>query len=87
MIRVFILNDKKTCVNVDNDTDAQNLISQGAKEIKDLSIFKGYENLVSPTNTAVNDDGSITFIAPKKITFRTKIWKIIRTHNDHIKIW
>lgn len=66
MIRIFILNDNKTCVNIDNDADAQNLISQGAKEIKDLSIFKGYENLVSPANTVVNDDGSITFIAPKK---------------------
>ena len=64
MNRVFILD--KICLNVDNETDAQNLISQGAKEIKDLSIFKGYENLVSPTNTVVNDDGSITFTPPKE---------------------
>ena len=62
MNRVFILD--KICLNVDNETDAQNLISQGAKEIKDLSIFKGYESLVSPTNTVVNDDGSISFTAP-----------------------
>ena len=66
MNRVFILD--KICLNVDNETDAQNLISQGAKEIKDLSIFKGYESLVSPTNTVVNDDGSITFTAPKEKT-------------------
>ena len=66
MYRVFILD--KICLNVDNETDAQNLIRQGAKEIKDLSIFKGYENLVSPTNTVVNDDGSITFTAPKEKT-------------------
>ena len=64
MNRVFILD--KICLNVDNETDAQNLINQGAKEIKDLSIFKGYESLVSPTNTVVNDDGSITFTAPKE---------------------
>lgn len=64
MNRVFILD--KICLNVDNETDAQNLIRQGAKEIKDLSIFKGYESLVSPTNTVVNDDGSITFTAPKE---------------------
>ena len=64
MYRVFILD--KICLNVDNETDAQNLIRQGAKEIKDLSIFKGYESLVSPTNTVVNDDGSITFTAPKE---------------------
>ena len=64
MYRVFILD--KICLNVDNETDAQNLIRQGAKEIKDLSVFKGYENLVSPTNTVVNDDGSITFTPPKE---------------------
>ena len=64
MYKVFILD--KICLNVDNETDAQNLIRQGAKEIKDLSIFKGYENLVSPINTVVNDDGSITFTAPKE---------------------
>ena len=66
MYRVFILD--KICLNVDNETDAQNLINQGAKEIKDLSIFKGYENLVCPLNTVVNDDGSITFTAPKEKT-------------------
>ena len=66
MYRVFILD--KICLNTDNETDAQNLIRQGAKEIKDLSIFKGYESLVSPTNTVVNDDGSITFTAPKEKT-------------------
>lgn len=66
MYRVFILD--KICLNVDNEIDAQNLINQGAKEIKDLSIFKGYENLVSPINTVVNDDGSITFTAPKEKT-------------------
>ena len=66
MNRIFILD--KICLNVDNETDAQNLINQGAKEIKDLSIFKGYESLVSPTNTVVNDDGSITFTAPKEKT-------------------
>lgn len=64
MNRVFILD--KICLNVDNETDAQNLIKQGAKEVTDLSIFKGYENLVSPNNTVVNDNGSITFTAPKE---------------------
>ena len=62
MIRVFILD--KICLNVDNETDAQNLLEQGAKEVEDLSIFQGYENMVSPENTLVNDDGSITFTLP-----------------------
>ena len=66
MIRVFILNDKKTCVNVDNDTDAQRLIDNGAFEIQDLSVFNGHENLVSAENTVVNPkDMSVTFTYPE----------------------
>ena len=62
MIRVFILKDKKTCVNVHDDNKAQDLINDGAYEITDLSIFKGYEHTVSPLNTTVNPDGvSVTF--------------------------
>ena len=59
MIRVFIIN--KQCLNVDNDLDAENLLQQGAVEVKDLSIFKGYESIVSPLNTSVDDDGNIIF--------------------------
>lgn len=59
MIRVFILNNK--CVNVTSDFDVQRLESLGATEVKDLSIFKGYERFVSPLNTRVDDDGNITF--------------------------
>lgn len=62
MTRVFILKDKKTCVNVCDDNEAQDLINDGAYEIKDLSIFRGYERTVSPLNTTVNPDGvSVTF--------------------------
>lgn len=59
MIKVFILNNK--CVNVTSDFDVQRLESLGATEVKDLSIFKGYESFVSPLNTSVDDDGNITF--------------------------
>lgn len=59
MIRVFVLNNK--CVNVSSDFDAQRLESLGATEVKNLSIFKGYESEVSPLNTSVDDNGNITF--------------------------
>ena len=59
MIRVFILNNK--CVNVTSDFDVQRLESLGATEVKDLSVFKGYERYASPLNTNVDDDGNITF--------------------------
>ena len=59
MIRVFILNNK--CVNATSDFDVQRLESLGATEVKDLSVFKGYESFVSPLNTSVDDDGNITF--------------------------
>lgn len=59
MIRVFVLNNK--CVNVTSAFDAQRLESLGATEVKDLSIFKGYESEVSPLNTSVDNGGNITF--------------------------
>ena len=49
------------CVNVTSDFDAQRLESLGATEVKDLSVFKGYESFVSPLNTSVDDNGNITF--------------------------
>ena len=57
MIRVFILNNK--CINVTSDFDVQRLESLGATEVKDLSVFKGYESFVSPLNTSVDDNGNI----------------------------
>ena len=59
MIRVFILNNK--CVNVTSDFDVRRLESLGATEVKDLSVFKGYERYASPLNTNVDDDGNIIF--------------------------
>ena len=49
------------CVNVTSTFDARRLERLGAIEVKDLSIFKGFEKEVSPLNTIVNDDGTITF--------------------------
>ena len=78
MIRVFILKDKKTCVNVCDDNEAQDLINDGAYEIKDLSIFRGYERTVSPLNTTVNPDGvSVTFnFSEKKFLEELKQYKL-----------
>ncbi len=49
------------CVNVTSAFDAQRLERLGAVEVKDLSIFKGFEKEVSPLNTTVNEDGTVTF--------------------------
>lgn len=49
------------CVNVTSTFDARRLERLGAIEVKDLSVFKGFEKEVSPLNTIVNDDGTITF--------------------------
>lgn len=55
-------------LNVDNDADAQKLLEQGARELTTQEIaaagMTGYEHLVSPANTVVGDDGTITFTPP-----------------------
>lgn len=55
-------------LNVDNDSDAQKLLEQGARELTPQEIaaagMTGYEHLVSPANTVVGDDGTITFTPP-----------------------
>ena len=49
------------CVNATSTFDARRLERLGAIEVKDLSIFKGFEKEVSPLNTTVNGDGTVTF--------------------------
>lgn len=66
-MRIFIV-DKLVC-NVDNDADANNMISQGARELTPQEIaasgMTGYEHLVSPANTTVGEDGRIIFTPPE----------------------
>ena len=70
MIRIFVVDTEegKICVNVDNADDADRLLSEGARELSETEIeahgMAGFENHVSPANTTVHDDGSITFTPP-----------------------
>ena len=65
-MRIFIY--KNQCVNVDNDADAVRLLQQGARELTTEEIRKygmaGYEQYVSPMNTIINADGTVTFTPP-----------------------
>ena len=56
------------CCNVDNDADMQLLLDAGGVlltlgEIEAAGMI-GYENLVGPGNTAVGEDGNVTFAPP-----------------------
>ena len=65
-MRIFIFKD--VAVNVDNNDDAEALITQGARELTGEEIaaagMKGYEHLVGPDTVTVGDDGRITFTPP-----------------------
>lgn len=66
MNKVFIFG--LDAVNVDNEASAQPLLEQGARELSAKEIaaagMTGYENVVSPLNTVVHEDGSVTFTPP-----------------------
>lgn len=67
-MRIFVFENK--CLNMDNDIDAENLLQQGARELSTQEIYAygmtGYEQYVSPVNTIVNADGSVSFTTPVK---------------------
>ena len=66
MNRIFIYAD--IILNIDTDADAEKLLARGARELTEGEItaagMAGYEHLVSPENTVVGDDGTITFTPP-----------------------
>lgn len=66
MNRIFIVG--AGTVNVDNEADAQRLLESGARELTPEEIaaagMTGYENAVSPANTVVHADGTISFTPP-----------------------
>ena len=65
-MHIFIYNNQ--CFNIDNDTDASNLLQNGARELTSEEItsygMSGFEQYVSPANTIINTDGTVTFTPP-----------------------
>lgn len=56
-------------LNCDNQNDVDTMLGNGARELTAQEISAagmiGYEHLVSPANTAVSEDGIITFTPPE----------------------
>lgn len=65
-MKILII-DKTVC-NIDNKIDTASLLSQGARELTRQEIeaagMTGHEHLVSPVNTVVDENGTITFTPP-----------------------
>lgn len=65
-MRVVVYN--RTVFNVDNDEDTEALLAQGARELTADEIVAagmvGFEHLVSPLTTSIDDSGTITFTPP-----------------------
>lgn len=66
MNRIFIYNT--LVFNMDDDEYANTIIEKGARELTRQEVeaagMAGYEHLVSPVNTVVDEDGTITFTPP-----------------------
>lgn len=66
---MWIIKKGKTVINVDSKSNLDNHLASGwallTHEQIEASGMLGYEYLVSPTNTVVNADGSITFTPPE----------------------
>lgn len=66
MIHILIKDD--TVINVDSTAERDRLTQDGWRELTPAEIkaagMEGYEHHVSPVNTVVGEDGSITFTPP-----------------------
>ena len=81
--RVFIT--QFGVINSDSNKDCEKLIQSGATELSYDDIvalgMKGFENIVSPANTSVSPDGTITFIPPV-MPSQGFLFVLLRTERD-----
>ena len=83
---MYIIKIGNKCCNVDNDADMQRLLDGGGvlltlDEIKAAGMA-GYESLVGPDNTAVSEDGSITFNKPSDAALAEQLYTNLRAARD-----
>ena len=73
------------CCNVDNEEDLSRMVALGGVELSAGDIaaagMRGYEHFVSPTNTVVNADGSITF-TPSAPPSNDELFSRLRSERD-----
>lgn len=83
MNRIFKLGN--VVLNCDSDEDIKEFIKQGYREITAQELasagMTGYEHLVSPANTAVSEDGIITFTPPEPPSSES-LFASFRTERD-----
>ena len=72
-------------INVDNEADYAAHISAGwqvvsHEEIADAGM-SGYEHLIGPHNTTVNEDGNIAFTPPKPLS-EAELFNLLRAETE-----
>ena len=81
----YLLKKNKQVLNVDAEADKNRLLSAGwallTPEQITTSGMLGYEHLVSPANTIVNVDGSITFTPPEPLS-NDELFNLLRSERD-----
>ena len=65
---IVIMQKDRTVINADNADDVTRMLADGWRELTPAEIaaagMTGHEHLVGPHNTAVGEDGTITFTPP-----------------------
>lgn len=82
----YILKNNTEVINVDNDTDRDNLLASGWTQLTPAEIkaagMEGYEQYVSPLNTKVDAKGGITFTPPSKDELDAQLAQSIRMERN-----
>ena len=83
---MWILKKDTQVINVDSESDLNSRLETGWSLLSPEQIaaagMLGYEHLVSPVNTTVNTDGSITFTPPAPPS-NDELFNLLRSERDN----
>ena len=82
---MYILINDTSVINVDSESEKNVLIANGwhalTPEQVESAGMVGYEQLVSPLNTTINDEGTITFTPPEPPS-NVELFSHLRSERD-----
>ena len=83
---LYIMTKGKLCINVDNDADHARMERDGWRTLSEAEMttagMGGYEQIVGPDNTTVNEDGRITFNKPSAAALTEQFYASLRSTRD-----
>ncbi|MBB5143953.1 phage tail assembly chaperone [Desulfovibrio intestinalis] len=84
---MWVIQRGNKVINVDSDDNLNSHIATGWEIVSDVAIeaagMRGYENIISPANTVVNADGSLTFTPPAPPS-ETELYESLRLEAERL---